>query len=157
VKHPVESLWKVCVHAVNLPPIFDFADDAIRKYGDLISPFPKKKLYRFPGQIRTFYRRKTDFYEKKSIVLPSVYVKHCCSGQNFFPFNLETCFFQASNMLVLFQLFWRICSGSSEANFNIWILRLKLLPGGPCFQRFFGNNIFEKIVVSYFCPVPQKY
>jgi hypothetical protein len=31
VKHPVESLVKVCVHAVNLSPIFDFADDAIRK------------------------------------------------------------------------------------------------------------------------------
>jgi hypothetical protein len=31
MKHPVESLRKVTVHAVNLPPILDFADDAIRK------------------------------------------------------------------------------------------------------------------------------
>jgi hypothetical protein len=28
VKHPVENLGKVSVHAVNLPTIFDFADDA---------------------------------------------------------------------------------------------------------------------------------
>jgi hypothetical protein len=34
--------------------------------------FQKKFFYRFSGRIRTFYRRKTGFYEKKvSVALPS--------------------------------------------------------------------------------------
>jgi hypothetical protein len=37
--------------------------------------FQKKFFYRFSGRIRTFYRRKTNFYEKKiSVALPSAVI-----------------------------------------------------------------------------------
>jgi hypothetical protein len=59
--------------------------------------FQKKIVYRFSGRIRIFYRRRTDSTKKK-LCRP---VKHCFTGHNFFPFNLETCYFQVSNMIVL--------------------------------------------------------
>jgi hypothetical protein len=56
--------------------------------------FQKNFFYRFSGRIRTFYRRKTDLYEKKISVtcrLPSaVCPKKFGSPLLPFPFNLET-------------------------------------------------------------------
>jgi hypothetical protein len=44
----------------------------VNKVIDLV--ISKKKIYRFSGRIRTFYRRKTYFYEKNSVALPSAVI-----------------------------------------------------------------------------------
>jgi hypothetical protein len=54
-------------------------------YKVLILWFPKKYFYRFSGLIRTFYRRKPDFYEKK---LPSAVISSL-SNENFCIFNVK--------------------------------------------------------------------
>jgi hypothetical protein len=43
----------------------------------------KKNFYWFSGRIRTFYRRKTGFYEKKSPSLCRLPWIHCCPNENF--------------------------------------------------------------------------
>jgi hypothetical protein len=54
--------------------------------------FLKKFFYRFSGRIRTFYRRNTDFYEKKnSVVLPSAVISWL-SKWKFCPPDCERCF-----------------------------------------------------------------
>jgi hypothetical protein len=58
----------------------------------------KTKLYQFSCQIKTLFRTKYDFYDKKSTDLPSV--KQCCAGQSFFPFMLKTSPFQVRNIVV---------------------------------------------------------
>jgi hypothetical protein len=57
VKHPVESLEKVRVHAVNLPPILDFADDAIRKLNQITDSITYITLLQCEHyKIEEFYR-----------------------------------------------------------------------------------------------------
>jgi hypothetical protein len=48
----------------------------------------------------TFYRRKTDFYEKKSLSLCRL-SNIVVGAITFFPFNLKTCSFQVSIFVVL--------------------------------------------------------
>jgi hypothetical protein len=62
--------------------------------------FQKKFFYRFSGRIRTFYRRKTDLYEKfGSPLLP-------------FPFNLETSPSGLVTDLVLNRSYWFLDFGN---------------------------------------------
>jgi hypothetical protein len=78
--------------------------------------FQKKIFYRFSGRIRTFYRRKTDLYEKKiSVALPSA-VAVC--PEKFgspllpFPFNLETSAFGLVTDLVPNRSYWFLDFGN---------------------------------------------
>jgi hypothetical protein len=60
MKHPVESLKKVGVHAVNLPPVLNFADDPIRKLDQITdSPAALHKTMlcvRYDERQELFYR-----------------------------------------------------------------------------------------------------
>jgi hypothetical protein len=81
-------------------------------YEVLISWFPKFFFYWFSGRIRTFYRRKTGFYEKKKFVtLPSA-VNSWLSKWEFCPVFFE-----------FFLYFWpREQSPSSSCHMNFWLL-----------------------------------
>jgi hypothetical protein len=99
--------------------------------------FQKKIFYRFSGRIRTFYRRKTDLYEKKnSVALPSA-VCRLPSAVCRLPRKVwlptstlsvqlrDFCFwisdwFGPQSILLIFGLREQIPSGSSHTNF--WLL-----------------------------------
>jgi hypothetical protein len=76
--------------------------------------FQKINFYRFSGRIRTFYRRKTDLYEKK--------IRRRCRGaacpEKFgspllpFPFNLETSAFGFVTDLVPNRSYWFLDFGN---------------------------------------------
>jgi hypothetical protein len=87
--------------------------------------FQKKIFYRFSGRIRTFYRRKTDLYEKKNSVtcrLPSAICPEKFGSPLLpFPFNLETSpSGLVTDLVLIFGLREQIPSGSSHTNF--WLL-----------------------------------
>jgi hypothetical protein len=60
----------------------------------------------------TFYRRKTDFYEKKTVAMLRL-PNNVVWGITFSPFNLETSPLKVINILMLRGAY----SGSSEAKF----------------------------------------
>jgi hypothetical protein len=73
--------------------------------------FQKKNFYRFSGRIRTFYRRKTDLYEKK-IPSPAVCPEKFGSPLLPFPFNLETSAFGLVTDLVPNRSYWFLDFGN---------------------------------------------
>jgi hypothetical protein len=90
----------------------------------------KKKIYRFSGRIRTFYRRNPDFYEKKKS--SAVWRDFMAVQMNFVRPLFERCFqvrdfsFRITEWIGLTGVsfnFWpqkQILSGSSHTNF--WLL-----------------------------------
>jgi hypothetical protein len=90
----------------------------------------KKKIYRFSGRIRTFYRRKTDFYEKKnSVALPSDVAVAICRDYMAVHMKilsarfLKDTFTQGIGLTGVSFHFWpqkQIPSGSSHMNF--WLI-----------------------------------
>jgi hypothetical protein len=92
--------------------------------------FQKKHFYRFSGRIRTFYRRKTDLYEKKiSVALPSAVCRlprKVWLPTSTLSFQLRDFSFWISDwfgpqsILLIFGLREQIPSGSSHTNF--WLL-----------------------------------
>jgi hypothetical protein len=92
------------------------------------SDFKKKIFYRFSGRIRNFYRRKTDFYEKKNpslCRLPSTVISY----ESFVRPIFERCF-QVRNFS--FRITEGICL--TGVSFHFW--SQKQIPSGSCHRNF---------------------